>query len=53
MQYRYPKNYDIVYRALKKAHREDLIGSGPKCLIPAKRPKEVYAHKQRKRVRER
>ena len=38
MQFSYPKNYDIVYRALKKAHREDLIGSGPKCLIPAKRP---------------
>ena len=34
MQFSYPKNYDIVYRALKKAHREDLIGYGPKCLIP-------------------
>ena len=33
MQFSYPKNYDIVYRALKKAHREDLIGYGPKCLI--------------------
>ena len=54
MQYRYPKNYDIVYRALKKAHREDLIGSGPKCLIPARRPKEAYTpNKKRKRVRER
>lgn len=54
MQYRYPKNYDIVYRALKKAHRDDLIGSGPKCLIPARRPKEAYTpNRKRKRVRER
>lgn len=33
IQYRNPKNYDLVERALKKAHREDLIGYGPKCLI--------------------
>ena len=33
LQYRDPKKYDIVYDALMKAHREDLIGYGPKCLI--------------------
>jgi len=33
MQYRDPKNYHIVQQALVKAHREDLIGYGPKCLI--------------------
>jgi len=33
IQYRNPKNYDLVEKALKLAHREDLIGYGPKCLI--------------------
>lgn len=33
IQYRNPKNRDLVEKALKLAHREDLIGYGPKCLI--------------------
>lgn len=33
IQYRDPKNYDLVKEALIKGHREDLIGFGPKCLI--------------------
>ncbi|MBP7255398.1 MAG: DUF3362 domain-containing protein, partial [Negativicutes bacterium] len=33
LQYRDPKNYDIVYEALKKAHRLDLVGFGKNCLI--------------------
>ena len=33
IQYRNPKNYDLVVEALHKAHREDLIGYGPKCLV--------------------
>jgi uncharacterized radical SAM protein YgiQ len=33
MQYRDPKNYMLVYEALTKANRQDLIGHGPKCLI--------------------
>lgn len=33
IQYRNPKNYDLVMEALKKAGREDLIGFGPECLI--------------------
>lgn len=37
IQYRNPKNYALVERALKLAHREDLIGFGPKCLIRPKR----------------
>ncbi len=32
LQYRNPRNYDIVYEALTLAGREDLIGFGPKCL---------------------
>ena len=39
IQYRNPKNYYLVQEALIKAHREDLIGSGPKCLIRAIPPK--------------
>ena len=39
IQYRNPKNYYLVKEALIKAHREDLIGSGPKCLIRAVPPR--------------
>ena len=37
IQYRNPKNYDLVYEALTKAHREDLIGYDKKCLIRPRR----------------
>ena len=40
IQYRNPKNYYLVKEALIKAHREDLIGSGPKCLIRAVPPRQ-------------
>ena len=33
IQYRNPKNYDLVYEALTKAGRTDLIGYDKKCLI--------------------
>ncbi|MBE6983287.1 MAG: YgiQ family radical SAM protein [Ruminococcaceae bacterium] len=39
IQYRNPKNYYLVREALLKAHREDLIGSDPKCLIRAVPPR--------------
>ena len=38
IQYRDPDNYDLVVEALRKAHREDLIGYGPKCLVKPTRP---------------
>ena len=38
MQYRLPQNYDLVYEALKLAHREDLIGFDSHCLI---RPRQM------------
>ncbi|MGN0414337.1 MAG: YgiQ family radical SAM protein [Agathobacter sp.] len=44
IQYRNPKNYDLVHEALIKAHREDLIGYDKKCLI---RPRYHNAGKQR------
>lgn len=37
LQFKNPKNYDLVYKALKKAGREDLIGFDKKCLIPPKK----------------
>lgn len=40
IQYRDPKNYELVFEALKKADRLDLVGFDKKCLI---RPK----HSQR------
>lgn len=33
IQYRNPKNYDLVYEALQKAGRMDLVGFDKKCLI--------------------
>lgn len=33
IQYRNPDNYDLVYEALTKAHRTDLIGFDKHCLI--------------------
>lgn len=41
IQYRNPKNYYLVREALEKAHREDLIGTGPKCLIRSLPPRPV------------
>lgn len=37
MQYRGPKNYELVYRALIKSGRQDLIGYEKRCLIPPKK----------------
>lgn len=49
IQYRNPKNYDLVYEALKAAGREDLIGFGDKCLIkPRKIGKNVYENQGQK-----
>lgn len=33
LQFKNPKNHAPVEKALREAHREDLIGFGPKCLI--------------------
>lgn len=44
IQYRNPKNYDLVLEALKKADRMDLVGYDKHCLI---RPKRSEAGKER------
>ena len=36
LQYKNPSNYHLVLNALKKLNREDLIGTGPECLIKPK-----------------
>ncbi len=41
IQYRNPKNYELVYEALVKDGREDLIGFDRKCLIKPKRADAV------------
>ncbi|MCM1090438.1 MAG: YgiQ family radical SAM protein [Muribaculum sp.] len=40
IQYRNPKNYELVHEALIREHREDLIGFDKKCLI---RPRGSFA----------
>jgi hypothetical protein len=42
IQYRNPKNYDLVVEALKRAGREDLIGFDKKCLV---RPRQLAREK--------
>ena len=39
MQYRAPKNRELVLEALQKAGRTDLIGFGPNCLIAHRNPR--------------
>ena len=52
IQYRNPKNHDLVVEALKKAGREDLIGYDKKCLVrpgkAAKGPKRKATGQARK-----
>ena len=49
IQYRNPNNYDLVYEALIRAGRKDLIGFDKKCLIRPrnmkKETKEIHGHK--------
>lgn len=46
IQYRNPKNYDLVFEALTKAGRTDLIGFDRKCLI---RPRKGFQADDSKR----
>ena len=39
IQYKKPENYELVKAALLKEGRQDLIGFGPKCLIPPRKPR--------------
>ncbi len=44
IQYRNPKNYDLVFEALTKAGRTDLIGFDKKCLIRPRNIGQNYKH---------
>ena len=46
IQYRNPKNYELVREALKLAKREDLIGYDKKCLIKPRKTAVEPAHRQ-------
>jgi radical SAM superfamily enzyme YgiQ (UPF0313 family) len=39
LQYRKKENYHLVIEALQEAHREDLIGFGPNCLVKPQKGK--------------
>ena len=51
MQFTYPQNYHLVEKALRMAHREDLIGYGPKCLIKPnnKKHSQGFSHSKRRK----
>lgn len=44
VQYKNPKNQDLVREALLRAGRKDLIGTGPKCLVRPKRHNKKIKH---------
>ncbi len=50
IQYRDPKNYDLVKEALMKEHREDLLGFGEKCLIPPRKIRHSGEHQKNHRA---
>lgn len=49
IQYRNPKNYELVKEALHKAGRTDLIGFDKKCLIPPRKRKDSNAPRRKNR----
>ena len=52
MQFFKPENYFLVRRALEKAGRQDLIGSGCDCLIADRPPREAILARRRAAVGE-
>jgi hypothetical protein len=53
MQFFKPENWFTVREALFQAGRQDLIGSGCDCLIPAQPPKEAIEARRRRANRRR
>lgn len=50
IQYRLPRNYDLVYEALNKAGRTDLIGFDKHCLIRPRKAAEFDRKPKKKAV---
>ena len=46
IQYRNPKNYDLVLEALKKEGRMDLVGFSKECLIRPKQSGRETEHRE-------
>ncbi|MEY3037472.1 MAG: hypothetical protein RL143_39 [Pseudomonadota bacterium] len=44
-----PENWPLLREALKSMGRADLIGEGPKCLIPSKQPESEAYHSPRRK----
>lgn len=42
LQYYNPKNFALVEEALRKAHRQDLIGTGDHCLVKPTKPQNQH-----------
>lgn len=63
LQFKRPQNFPLVRQALRHAGREDLIGTGPNCLVPpegvktaaeyAQIRREKKAREERREMRER
>ncbi len=49
IQYRNPKNYDLVGEALAKAGREDLVGFDKKCLIRPRKGEKAGSIREEKK----
>lgn len=49
LQYRAPRNYELVYSALVEAGREDLIGFGHRCLIKPRDEKPYFSRNNSKK----
>lgn len=49
MQFRNPKNARLVRKALHLAHREDLIGTGAKALVPPERKRSTQTNRETNR----
>ncbi|MEZ5966187.1 MAG: YgiQ family radical SAM protein [Planctomycetota bacterium] len=47
MQFFKPENWFVVHAALLDAARQDLIGDGPRCLIPSRPPKAALDARRR------
>ena len=55
LQFGRPENRALVREALRRAHREDLIGTGPRCLVPGEGEKtaaEYAAIRRERKARE-
>ncbi|MBR1707534.1 MAG: YgiQ family radical SAM protein [Clostridia bacterium] len=49
LQFRRPENYALVREALRKVHREDLIGNGRNCLVPMEGQRSAHDYAVMKR----